>query len=42
MEVEKLNNEKEEYIRMESRGDESKPATSEEAIEWLKDQAGSF
>lgn len=42
MEVEKLNNEKEEYIRMESREDESKPATSEEAIEWLKEQAGSF
>lgn len=45
MEVEKLNSEKEEYVRMESKENkegENKPTTSEEAIEWLKEQAASF
>ena len=39
-EVEKLNNEKEEYIKMDSK--DGKPSTSEEAMEWLKQQASSF
>ena len=45
MEVEKLNSEKEEYVRMETKNSESpdaKPTTSEEAIQWLKEQAASF
>lgn len=41
-EVEKLNNEKESYVKMEASSSGKEEASSEEAMEWLKQQAPSL
>jgi peptidoglycan hydrolase CwlO-like protein len=41
-EVEKLNNEKESYVKMEASPSGKEEASSEEAMEWLKQQAPSL
>lgn len=41
-EVEKLNNQKEDFIHMKISPDEEKSPSSEEAMEWLKEQSSAF
>ena len=41
-EVEKLNNQKEDFIHMKLPSNSEGPTTSEEAMEWLKEQSSAF